>query len=383
MLTYFSFIGALLLLSAMKDRKAGSTLAILASFFFIGLRYETGFDWPVYKGIFDSLRANYSWQEILFQSLISSHEVTFVAFLGSIAQVAPSYEYVQAIFTIFFLLSFFRLANSIPGSRPVLALAIFFSFYLVSIGFSTVRQTLAISLFNWGLASYLRGGRWTPYVFMLAAVMSQVSSSIYFAAFLVSKLSIARRLFRPASYSLASLMLMISLPFFLELIAIALPFIESKIAFYREISFSAYFGITTSAMLIMVYLIGLMTAHLIKRQKNSTDELPSEFLHLISALSAIAVGSFFFSVLRERISYEVLLLFSIFLSTKIMKSRITVAAAIIGFGLTVQTRLYFQDPFDLAFVPYQNWIVLRLTGNESTGEARSQLYLDIFEEQFR
>lgn len=383
MLVYFSFIAVLLLLSTLKGRKVGTFLAILVSFFFVGLRYETGFDWPVYKGIFESLGENYSWESILFQSLITSHEVTFVAFLGSIAQVLPSYEYVQAIFTLFFLLSFFRLANAIPGSRPVLALAVFFSFYLASIGLSTVRQTLAISLFNWGLASYLRGGRWSAYVFMTLAAMSQISTLLYFAGFLVSRSSMSRRLFRPIPYSFFSLMFMLSFPFLIELIAMAVPFVESKMAFYRELAFSSYFGIMTTGMLILVYLIGLMTAHLLKRQSNAPDGLPNEFLCLISALSAIAVGSFFFSVLRERISYEVLLLFSVFLSTRFVKSRIAVAAAIIGFGLIVQTRLYFQDPFDLAFVPYQNGVALWLTGSESTGEARSQLYLDIFSEQFR
>tara|TARA_R100000789_G_C2972625_1_gene141190 strand:- start:94 stop:750 length:657 start_codon:yes stop_codon:yes gene_type:complete len=218
---------------------------------------------------------------------------------------------------------------------------------------------------------------------MTLAAMSQFSSLLYFAGFLVSRSSMSSRLFKPIPYSFFSLMFMLSLPFLIELIAMAVPFVESKIAFYRGLAFSSYFGIMTTGMLILVYLIGLMTAYLLKRQSNAPDGLPIEFLCLISALSAIAVGSFFFSVLRERISYEVLLLFSIFLSTRFVKSRITVAAAIIGFGLIVQTKLYFQDPFDLAFVPYQNGVALWLTGSESTGEARSQLYLDIFSEQFR
>lgn len=380
MLVYFLFIAVLLLLSSLRDRKSGSILAILVSFTFVGLRYETGFDWPVYKGIFESLQANYSWEQILFQSIISSHEVTFVAFLASIAQFLPTYEYAQAIFTLFFLHSFFRLANSIPGSRPVLALTIFFSFYLAPIGFSTIRQTLAISLFNLGLSSYLRGRRWKAYAFMMLSVMAQISSSIYVAAFLLSR---SRRSLGPIPYSLVSFMLMLSLPFLLELIATAIPFVGSKVAFYRDLSFASYFGITTSAMLIMVFFIGLTAARYSDRRYTDSDAFPDNFLPLISVLSAVAFGSFFFSVLRERISYEVLILFSIFLSTNFLNFRVFFVAVIIVFGLIVQTRVYFQHPFDLAFVPYQNGIVLWLNESASTGAARSQLYLDIFEEEYR
>jgi hypothetical protein len=383
MLVYFTFITVLLLLSTLKVRKAGYFLAILVSFFFVGLRYETGFDWPVYKGVFESLRQNYSWENILYQSLISSHEISFVAFLGLIAQVLPRYEYVQAICTLFFLLSFFRLATTIPGSRPVLALAVFFSFYLTSIGFSTVRQTLAISLFNWGLSSYLRGGRWKAYVFMTLAATAQISSLIYFAGFLVSRSSISKALFTPIPFSFISIIFMLSFPSLTELVAMGIPFFESKLAFYRQLSFSSYFGILTTCLLVSVFLIGLMAAHFLQRRNNAPDGIPTVFLCLISVLSAFAVGSFFFSVLRERISYEILLLFSIFLSTQLVKTRTYVLAAVIGFGLIVQTRLYFQDPFYLAFVPYQNGVMLWLTGRESTGAARSQLYSDIFEEQFR
>jgi hypothetical protein len=125
-----------------------------------------------------------------------------------------------------------------------------------------------------------------------------------------------------------------------------------------------------------------MTAYSLRAGKNARWGIPNEFLGLIVALSALAVGSYFFSVLRERISYELLLLFSIFLSTRFANSRIIVAAVIIVFGFISQIKMYFQDPFDLAFVPYQNLVVLWLTGSEPSSDARSQIFLDIFNEQF-
>lgn len=378
MIIYFLFLTALFLFSMLKKEKIGVTLAFFIAFVFVGLRYETGFDWPIYKEIFERITEDFSLDHIYFISTNYNQEIAFIFSLGLLSQVLPSYEYVQAIFTFLFLFSFIALSNSITNSKPTLALAIFYSFFIFAVGFSTVRQTLAISFFNLGLAFALKNKKPTAFFLFLLAVSMQISTSIYVFAYFLSNYFLRRIHFGPISYLFVSASLIFTMTTIIGLVAAFLPQLSEKFYYYQEYAFSSYFSITSISLLLFIFAIGFLATKKRLAIKGNFDFAHSEILGIISILSAFVVGSFFFSVLRDRLTYEIVLLWSIFLTTQKKSLKIFAAVVTVVIGLTYQSIVFLRDPYAIAFVPYQNWIALAISGSEGAGQYRSQLFLDIF-----
>jgi hypothetical protein len=57
-------------------------------------------------------------------------------------------------------------------------------------------------------------------------------------------------------------------------------------------------------------------------------------------------------------------------------------AIFIPFGIYYQIAI-LRPPQDLAFIPYQNYIIVKFTGEEGSGEQRQRLYMEEFTENTR
>jgi len=339
---------------------------------------ETGFDWLVYKDIFDRFTDGISWEKISQIQLQSSQDLGFLILLGILAQWSPNYEFIQAIFTLFFLYSFLKLTSEIQGARPALALAVFLSFFLLSVGFSTVRQALAMSFFNMGLYYFFRGR--SPlyiYSFFIAAIFIHLSATAYIAIFIASRIyqKLIGRI-SLLSHIVFSGILFLALPLIFFSTLALFPQVLSRVAYYENISLTNNINLFSIAFAAVLFLTGFVVSF--KRQVRSEDfDKFIVFGNMIAIFSSISFASIFFLTLRDRLAYELILLFSIYVSTHLSRINFMSMCAVMVFGLFYQFAI-LQPPRDLAFVPYQNSLILFISGSESTGFQRSSQYMEDF-----
>jgi hypothetical protein len=381
MIVYILFWAITLYWGFVAERKTSIWIFFIAVFFFVGLRLETGFDWPVYKEVFQVFLDGFSWQKITLVQLHYSQESGFLFLLGLLAQVIPSYEIVQSLLSLFFLYSFFKLSSAVPGSKPALAIAIFFSFYLLSVGFSTVRQALSLSLFNMALYFFLNAKRpQLVYVFLAASVAIHLSAIAYVVTFVAARLYTAA--FGKAgfvSHLSFSALLLFGFPSIFFILVSAAPWLSSRANYYQNISISTNISLFSIVFAIVLLLIGSVVSLDRKHFKISDDKLVA-IQNLIMLLSSASFASLFFLTLRDRISYELIALFSIYVSARVSLRNFIFIFAISALGIYYQMSI-LAPPRDLAFIPYQNSLIYFLLGLESTGEERSSKYMEIFIEE--
>lgn len=360
-----------------RRNKSIATVYIIA-FFFVGLRMETGFDWLVYKDVFDHFADGFSWEKIALIQLQYSQETGFLFLVGLLAQLIPNYEVIQAMFTLFFLYSFFKLASEINGSRPALALAVFLSFFLLSVGFSTVRQALAMSLFNMGLYYFFRGRSFLYiYSFFIAASIIHVSAAGYITIFIAAhtyKKLIGRM--SPLSHIAISGVLFFALPLIFFSALSFFPQVLDRTSYYENITLTNNINLFSIAFATVMLITGFVTT--LKRQASS--EAFDKFIvfgNMIAIFSSVTFASIFFLTLRDRLAYELILLFSIYVSSHLSRINFLSMCAVMIFGLFYQFTI-LRPPRDLAFIPYQNSLILFISGSESTGFQRSSQYIEIF-----
>lgn len=378
MIVYSTFWLVTIALGVLVRRKTPLILYFFGVFLFVGLRMETGFDWPVYKDAFEHFQDGFSWLTVARVQLLYSQETAFIIILGLMGQVIQNYEVNQAIFTLFFLYSFYKLSNTMPGARPALALAIYFSFFLLSVGFSTVRQALAISFFNMALYHFFQKDcKRTTYIFFAAAIAVHLSASVYVLAFVFARImtkivgKIGTKL-----YLIGSLGLLMAFPSGFALVASLLPRVHDRFSYYQNLTILQSPSLFSILFALLLLMIGLFLAFK-RRVPCNTKEAAPVFQNLIILLSAISFASLFFSTLRDRLSYELILLFSIYISARLTTRNLIAAAIVSGFGLYYQFSI-LRPPRDLAFIPYQNSLLLYLMAAESTGAQRNSQYMEIF-----
>jgi len=375
----YSVFWLVIICAGLCARRNQSVLAIyLVAFFFIGLRMETGFDWLVYKDVFDRFADGFSWEKIALIQLQYSQETGFLFLVGLLAQLIPNYEVIQAIFTLFFLYSFFKLASEIPGSRPALALAVFLSFFLLSVGLSTVRQALAMSLFNMGLYYFFRGR--SPlyiYSFFIFATFIHVSAAAYIIIFIAARMY-KKLIGRIGIFSHVALSgaLFFALPLVFFTTLAMFPNFSSRAAYYEGITLTNNINLFSIAFAAVMLLTGFVATQ--KRQTSS--EALEKFIilgNMTAIFSSVTFASIFFLTLRDRLAYELIVLFSIYVSTHLSLKNFLSMGVVTIFGLFYQFAI-LRPPRDLAFVPYQNSLILFISGSESTGVQRSSQYMEIF-----
>lgn len=98
MTIYLTFwLAALVFASFMKERWAQIAFGIVA-FLIIGFRYETGFDWPIYKRAFDFMAVDFSIDAILTYSRASQIELGWLAITSLVSQIFSDTSFCKGLF---------------------------------------------------------------------------------------------------------------------------------------------------------------------------------------------------------------------------------------------------------------------------------------------
>jgi len=347
-------------------------IAFATALYLIGFRYEVGYDWIVYKDLFDmasSMDLRAPFYNVTLLQTIFAFESGFILVVVLFAQVFGEYEYLQFLLYSIFLLSFWRLGTVMGCRNLPAALLIAHLFVLISLEFSTVRQALALSIFNFGLASWMTGKKQSAYVLFLVATTFQVSVLLYIFALMISVGT------RKQTWLVFLIGVIASAPIlfpaaFLGSISFAPTFIAEKVEYYllvREYNNSVadllFFGVFLTAILLLVS----RHLRLLKRSNAPREEVL--LATLIIVLTILALSAFPVPTIRNRILYELVVLVALFCFSyrNVGKSNIAFGLCVFGFVYFAAT---FARPTAFMYVPYQNFIYYKAIGLESDGLTR-------------
>ena len=361
---------------ALIRRKISMYAFVFVVFLFVGLRLDTGFDWPAYKEIYTNFQQEFYVSDVPIYSLIYQQEVGSILLLGLSAQYFPNYEFFQAIVTFLFLWSMVSLSNSVGSRMVALAIALSFVYLLWSVGFSTIRQSIAISFFNFGLAQFIRGRRVYGMILYAAAPLFQLSAVAYIAAHFLSGYLLRKKGFpRFRSFMAATIVTAALMPLAIDGIIMASSLAAFKLEHYLARGETIYFGVSQISFVLFFSASALIASIDGDKESPGTAKLIA-IRRLIIILSAFGISCTFFSVARDRLSYEVFILVSVLIAAPGVRYRLYFMAFFVFFGAFTTVISIFQYPHRTAFDPYQNVIISYIFDIPSTGLERSRSFIE-------
>lgn len=380
MAIYVLFWFASLSFGLFIERRLTTNIFLFVVFLFIGLRLETGFDWPVYKEIYATFQQDFSLANVAVYVLKYGQEPGFLFLLGLSSQYLPSFEVFQALVTIALLWSTVFLAQAVGVRKTALVVAIAMTYLMLPVGFSTLRQSMAISFFNFGLAHFLRRKNAWGALFFVLATLFQLSSLVYIAAFGAARyLWRTKRPPRLWTFLLATACAAVLAPVAIQAISLVSHFAALKLEFYLQFASTLQLRPLDLIFLAFFATCAVMSSRVMVLPGM---EFPysNELRHLIMVLSAFGATSIFLTVLRDRLANELFLLVSVFLVMPGLRFRWFFVGFFISFGMFNSVIDFFPYPRYLAFVPYQNVVISYLLGQPSTGRDRTGNFMEILDE---
>ena len=376
MLTYVVVFLLMFIIAPIARTRAAMAIFFLSAVFFISLRYETGFDWPVYKAVFEAFQGEFILGELASYQDTYSQELGFLLFTGVLAGLLPSYEVFQALISVIFLTSIWRLALASGAKNVALVFALVLSYLLLTVAFSTVRQSLAIALFNFGLIAILSSRRWLGAFLFMLSVTVQVSAALYIAALVVARLLI--------SYNCAiqfRVMVVVAVCVFIlfggvfPMILEFLPFIGDRWSYYAGL-FSDPPAIGRWDLFFIVMFIGISVhVSIYQRSLPRVSHRDMALSSMIVVLCGICVGTMFFPIIRDRASYLLWILYSILLAKSGLRYAWVGRFGSYLFGAVFSFLNVLSYPSQLAFVPYENVVICYFSGcTDSGGERQIELF---------
>ncbi len=376
MLIYVGCYIAMFLTAPFIRRPATTFVFIASLFLFIAFRSETGFDWPVYTLIFREFADSFSIQKVFLYQILYNQEPGFLLTMGVFANILPSYQVAQVIFSALLFGSILSLCRAFKVTNLALVFALILSYLMLTVGFSTIRQSLAMSFFNFGLASYVNRRRWRSYLLFLLAVNFQFSALVYvISVFSGTALSRLRGGTGFVTFALMALGMVSILTLTLQILSIISPYVADKIDFYINTRQTAGPGLAGAMLFVTFLMIGTHTAAFTRDRAVQPPDIVL-LRAMILILAAVCLATTFVAVIRDRASYELWVLYSLYLGTRFPQLKWLARGSAFAFGAIFSFFVVFTYPGVLAFVPYQNSLTLFLENKESSGATRQQIMFD-------
>ncbi len=370
------WVAALAIASFIKSNWMQIAFCVLV-FVFVGLRYETGFDWPVYKRTFEVMAVDFSVDGILAYSQTFKVELGWLVVNGITGMIFPEYEFLQAIVALVFLVSTYKLCRALGVQNVAMAVAIASTYLLLTLLFSTTRQCFAVSIFNFAVVAAVNR-RWTLMVMLSTFALSIHISTILYIVALVYALVRPSKLPRPtvvAAMSIVIIGLILAIPF----AASYLPdHLASRVIWYGlDKSFENIRLWQIYFLILGAFIAGYA---LLAGPADQTPDTVSTFhRRIIVALAVMCLCTYSLDVVRDRISYEMFLIFSIYLARSNIPFRLAARSTAVALGLSFSLLNIFEPANRIVFMPYQSAVTVVLTGDEGDGQARQELLHREFE----
>jgi hypothetical protein len=372
LLPYAAFLTACFALSLSGKSIRVTTIFMLLVVFFVGFRWETGFDWPVYKRIFNDFRESFNEESLLSYQNLYRQEALFLWLMGMLSRAVREYEIAQAVFSAVFVGSIIALARVVGANAP-LAATVSLTFLLPSVAFSTVRQSLALAFFNFGVVAILRRHAALATVFFCLAILSQVTACIYVGTLILIVV------LDKAGWKILSIPVFLGLSvvvFLLTYVLLRASFeipelLPAKVGFYFQSS--GRVGWWLALTLLLAVVVGLIVSMPVRSSVEPSP--PVDFVRkLIIVLASISAGTAIVPIANERAFYGTWMLFSAYICAGVVPFRTLILVGTICTGVLLSVLMIAGYPSRLMFVPYQNYLVGKLLGQASDAEARARVF---------
>ena len=251
-----------------------------------------------------------------------------------------------------------------PLALPNLAFfcAIALSYIIFTVGFSTVRQSLAISAFNFAIAAYLNKRIATSAALWLLCVLFQYVSIIYIFSFGLTALTY--RKFKSPLYDVmifATLCVgaLLTSAIFLLLAQSGMTLESRRITYY--VSVISARGLNKWDLVFSVVLVGIAAHVLLSIFYRERSEFEIFASRMMLVLSAIAISAILIPVVRERASYQMWIMYAVVLAYQITVLRKLAIVTAFVFAAVFAALVPFRFPSRLMFEPYQNYLLAKLS----------------------
>lgn len=334
----------------------------------VGFRYEVGFDWPVYTRQFEqfqSIDITEFFPKLSAFVLLYAQEPLFLITSFFAAQIFPVYEIFQFFVYFLFIISIIVLGKAI-GSRNIIgAMVPIHMFLLFTLEFSTIRQSIAISFFNIGLAYYLNRSRSIAILYQGAAIFTQSSTILYLLVQLWN--SSVTKWSRVAILFTSGIAIFLSAGG-LELIPVSLlpGFLSQKLDYYM---FNRGYNYSIYEQLFFLALFGSI-AIIFRRPSNSFNPKIQYLADMVVFLCLFAFMAFWVNTIRNRLMYEIIILSSLISYGPSFKMQRTLqllllSSSLIFFIVSVTKSTSF------VYIPYQNYLWYKANDIKSDGLYRN------------
>lgn len=344
-------------------------LQVLILSLFTALRFQTGYDWPVYQEYYNSVDNSSGSFEVGFATLISVFkyfELSFNSFVFfvSIVEVLLLAEVIKYFFP----------------KQCVLIFAIMFSladFFLIPM-FALMRQGLAVSIFLYGLMLYDKGHFNKAKILFAVSVVFHLSSILIITCtYLVIKLRVSKRTLLIV-FILSLLGYLFAFNLIGYFISMVIPYIDQKYEMYMQrdtynasVLYRTIFSIVSAFTFFLIYKYGSRSG-IVRTNKNI----------IIYALLAVIFSLLFYAYptisTRYQYFYAIFMIgLSLSLFDYLKPNNLLVIILLMALLFYVPFYRFLTNPLSIVFVPYQNMVTYdesNSTGTARTDELMSQLY---------
>ena len=370
MLAYFTLLATTAWAGEISHRNVlRYIIFFIPNILIVGFKYEVGFDWFVYTEHFSTfydMPADTFFRDFWSIVAVYAQEPLYIllSFLG--AKTLGSYEIYCCIWFIFFVYSIARLARILSADYVSSFLIIHF-FLLFTLEFSTLRQMIALSTFNLGLALTLEGRKLPGLIFLAIAPFIQASTTIFIFVLLIMRATRrVSKLILAVSVISALMVSAIGVDKLAQIFSFIAPaLVSQKLTYYAEVR-EYQFNI-----LEVLFSLKTFSAFALLSQKGRRhDDANLRFLSTFTMyLIFIAIAGFAIATIRNRMLYEIVIIGSLIISSRKMSGIFKIRASILAMGaffffVSVVKSTSFM------YVPYQNYIWHKMWDLRSDGPER-------------
>ena len=372
MLIYLIFISLLFALNFLsldkKLQRLGTLLFFILYIFFVGFRFETGFDWLTYRDEFNAINFdNNFWNEIVDTAKEYKHEPFYVFSIYIIKFIFRDFFFVIFFTSLFLYYSYKQLATTFKINVNSLVFIILL-FSLFTVHFSVIRQSIALSCFNLAIVAWQNKRKKKIYIFLLLSFLFHFSSIIYISLLLLSILLSKVK-------STATLLKIYFSTFFIGFILPRIITFDNSTRIGNKINH--YLNYDTTGNLgeivfnLVLYFGVLIFLYSLRKKVSKNLNWMTHFINLSVLFSLI-----FFTInpIRNRIFYELCTIISVyFLIFK--KSHYWYRDFKMMFLNSLGAILFMASIlkfYSISFIPYQSYFQLWIFNDSGNGEARQE-----------
>jgi hypothetical protein len=339
---------------------------------FAALRFETGYDWPVYGAHYNGTAATV---ELMFEP---GYELLVAAFV----HLGIEFKYYLSVLSVCMVAALMVVLRSVAPKYKEIAMAVAFSmpdFFLIPV-FSVIRQTLSLLILMLGFVCYRAGRK------RIGRMLIALSFFFHYSTFFIYAIVLVFRWLRVSDknywrmFAFFSICYLLSVDVFRYVLNLIIEFVVPNYSYYlNKDTFNASMPYRAVTAVVSGLMVWLVTASSAARGAGVPNN--NSFARHASMLSLILPIVFFnFPTFTSRflflgafsiIGYALLSL------TEVLRVTRVLICVLLSFALVLPLYRFLSSPYSSPYVPYQSMV--SYDESNSTGGERTQELLDMLD----